>query len=394
MFLDPISFAVMDGIFNRTVRFDKAEERITIRQFVQGVVSRTGEVIYGGTGYSESSVKRGIKKVVDELGIAYCISRPGGNRYGIDWNAVSKFVADNAEKTNLSILPVKIEGHEGPTIGSSRTAGRFSETLHNNREKTLDTKNGYKRSRALIRDQDLSDNHSAEIFAEEVNQEPAPEKTNRRAHNIKGRYHNDLEAEWKRNMRQAWPDTVHLGWTGKEKGQAGNLIKCLGSDNAFEFVEWSVRHWPMTKLSKFPAKRDIICPEIPEFGFLFSFRKDFLDVWNKRKFYASLAGNPKAGLIVALINQGYSEDDAIEEAGQRNRHKERMAELVHKEEEIRQLHRQVGLVYNPKHGIKQLVKEAEARIAASGRVSSQFSTPLPESELSQRLRQIKDWDDE
>jgi hypothetical protein len=127
---------------------------------------------------------------------------------------------------------------------------------------------------------------------------------------------------------------------------------------------------------------------------LFSFRKDFLDVWNKRKFYASLAGNPKAGLIVALINQGYSEDDAIEEAGQRNRHKERMAELVHKEEEIRQLHRQVGLVYNPKHGIKQLVKEAEARIAASGRVSSQFSTPLPESELSQRLRQIKDWDDE
>jgi hypothetical protein len=380
---------------DRTVSFYKEWEDIPMRHFLNGVTNRkTGETISAGAGLSKSTVKRCLASLIKK---GLVIRQPALKGFGADysysvnWERVQSFQNPISEHPKNS---KKQGGRIEPSRRSKRTQPGSKMNPHNKRNITTENNNGYERSRAVIRDHDISDKQSAGTSTEELSQEPAPETTNRRRRNKRGKGYFDLEGFWENTMSQAWPHTKHMGWTGKEKGHAGNLVRYLGADSACEFVEWAIRNWPMTKLSKFPAKRDVTYPDLPEFGFLFSFRKDFLDVWNKRKFYASLAGNPKAGLIVALINQGYSEEDAIEEAGQHDRHQERMTELAHKEEEIRVLHRQVGKFYSPKHGIKQFVEEAEARIAASALVVNQFSAPLAESELSQRLRQIKDWDDE
>lgn len=393
--ISPSEGAIVNFVMDRTVSFYKEWEDIPMRHFLNGVTDRkTGEKISAGAGLSESTVKRCLASLIRKGLIK---RQPAQKNFGayysysVNWSEVQSF-ANPVSKNfkNVDEQGGKIE----PSRMSKRTHPGSKMTPHNNRNITTENNNGYERSRAVIRDQVLSEKHSAENSADKVNQEPAPEKINRSAHNIKGKYPADLEAIWTGTMQKAWPHTVHMGWTGKEKGHAGDLVRYLGADRACEFVEWAIRNWRMTKLSKFPAKRDVTCPEMPEFGFLFSFRKDFLDVWNDRNFYASLAGNPKAGLVVFLKNQGYSEEDAIEEAGRRDLHKARMDELADKEEEIMQLHRQLGLVYNPKHGIKHALKEAEARIAAGSGIRSRGSTTMTDTELANRAREIKEWGDE
>jgi len=125
---------------------------------------------------------------------------------------------------------------------------------------------------------------------------------------------NTINKFWNDVYRDAWPDFPTFSFSPKEKGCARNLIKGYQGDDLLSFVEWSIYNWHMVGKSKFPEKRGVTFPKQPDFQFFFNFRKNFIEVYNDKEFYSKLAHHTNAGLVIHLMKQGYSADDAFEEA--------------------------------------------------------------------------------
>lgn len=391
-------------IARRTLRWGKDREIIPLDHFEDGITnSKTDEWVIHGLNMTRKTIIKMLKALVDAGWVLRTeIKTDHGNvahAYEFNWEKIAmaflpiskkekKKAQTGQDQDDSSVRGTPLSSGHGTPLTSVPGTPKDTNKTHKQRHQTA-------RKRAPISDGSNLEKDTSEGMglSDVIEQGRRVTKTNRtrkaRSEKLTSIV---VETIWEDALIEAWPGIRHMGWTGKTKGHANHLVKYIG-EAVREFLPWAIHNWPMVRLAKFPAKREVQCPKMPDFVFLFNFRRDFMDVWNDREFYASLAGNPKAGLIVWLRNQGYSIEDAIEEAGQRDLHKQRMDELDGREEEIRALHRQVGLVYNPSHGIKHAAKEAEARIAASTRAVNRGAS-TNDADLGDRARQIKGWDDE
>ena len=388
---------IVTFIARRTLRWGKDQETITLEQFKDGIINNnTGEWVIHGLKMGLQAIISGLKKLVDAgwvfKGEIRTNSGNIANTYRFNWEKIAMAFLPVSKKDKKK-ADTHCENHSA-TDCENHSAGTVKITVKDT-NKTHQKTHQTARKRAPISngsnlEKDTSEGMGLSDVIEQGRRVTKAKRTRKtQAERLTS---NVVEAIWEDSLLEAWPGTRHMGWTGKTKGHANHLVKYIG-ESVRDFLPWAIQSWPMVRLTKFPAKREVDCPKMPDFVFLFNFRRDFMDVWNDREFYASLAGNPKAGLIVWLRNQGYSIEDAIEEAGRRDLHKERMDELDEREEEIRALHRQIGLVYNPNHGIKHAAKEAEARIAAGTRTVNRGASGN-DTDLGDRARQIKGWDDE
>lgn len=414
-------YSVLRFIADRTLSFYKTTERIPMRHFLQGFKTSSGEVITTGVGLSRSTVKRSLARLYADGLITRSLVKSSfgdGYEYSLDWRGSLAFVEER-EALRKSDAPRKNSGTQSELRGGSkRPQTGVKMTPHNNRKKTTDPNNGSTRFCAVGRQKDGLNKNSEDITPSTSMSAEYPSSDEcLHGHGVADaiaagqRVTNDnmrklaerpvsakvIEDIWNTQMQQSW-STVRLGkWTGRMYGNAKSLIEQVGKNNVQDFVEWSIKNWPLVKRSKFPPQGEIDCPKYPDFIFFFALHRTFKDVWEDREFMRSLADNPKAGLIVWLKNQGYSEEDAIEEAGQRDKHKERMEELAAAKKEIEALHRQVGLVYSPDQGIKYHAKDAEERIKA-GEARKAIGEGAregmqPHSELGKRIKNISGWDD-
>jgi len=108
----------------------------------------------------------------------------------------------------------------------------------------------------------------------------------------------------------------------------------MGNETA-EFVEWCVANWHVVRVSKFRNSDKVKFPEYPDFQFLYSFRRNFLDVWNDPDFYTRINQHPKAGLAVHYRKQGMTTQQAIEAIGKDKSQDKRKADLDDREARLK-----------------------------------------------------------
>lgn len=408
-------YSVLHFIADRTLSFYKYSERIPMRHFVHGFRTTSGEIVTTGVGLSKSTVKRSLARL-NEYGLITRRLVKNGYldvyEYSLNWHGILAFVEEREAQRKSNALCKNSGTQSEPSGSPKRTHAGVKKTPHNNRNITTEPNNRSTRFRAAGRQENSSNRNSEDtITSTNLSAECPSFDDGLQEHDVAenfavGELATDdqsyerverpvsakvIEDIWNSQMQKSW-STVRLGdWTGRMYSNAKSLIKQIGKNDVQDFVEWSIKNWRLVKINKFPPQGEIDCPKFPEFTFFFAMFRRFKDVWEDQEFMRSLAGNPKAGLIVWLKNQGYTEEDAFEEAGKRDAHSERMEEIKAAEEHIQALHRQVGLVYSPDQGIKYHAKDAEERIANSRRPERK---PVnPGSELGDRFREVGGWDD-
>lgn len=62
--LGPAETLVLLFVIDRTVRFGKRYEAITLTHFIEGVHSRDGEIIHAGCGLKRTAIKQALRKLI------------------------------------------------------------------------------------------------------------------------------------------------------------------------------------------------------------------------------------------------------------------------------------------------------------------------------------------
>lgn len=396
---------IITFIARRTCRFKKDREIIPLDHFEDGITNgKTGEWVIHGLRMTRKTIIKALKAVIDAGWLIRIETKTNSgqiaNAYEFNWEKIAMAFLPKSKKEKVQrggeTTPLS-SGETTPLGGVKTTLKGMIEPKNNKRIETprkrgvvSDVKN--QRGKNSEANTISSEGTIAEAIA--TGQRVTDNKMRQRAERpVSAKV---LEDVWNLQMRQSWPSVRPTAWTGRLYGNAKNLVKEIGKTHVREFVEWSVQNWKLVKGAKFGPKRDVQMPELPEFKFFYAFRSSFKDVWEDREFMRKIAGNPKAGLIVWLRNQGYTEEDAIEEAGKREQHRERMDEIEAAKKEVEALHRQVGLVYAPDQGIRLHEQDAEDRIAQGQqrKRNRQAARDVnPGSELGERFRKVDSWDD-
>jgi hypothetical protein len=335
--------AVVSFIVDRTLRWNKRWERVTVRQMIEGITSRAGAVIHAGIGLGRATIFRAIKVLLDK---GYIVRKEILIRGTVEYQ-----YAVTAGGAHMSSLPTprKTRTRPASSVPTPRSGGSQDETGGvSQRDRggisVRPLNNGHSNDKPPTTE--LRGNRASQReggIAQAISGARAKAKSalSRKARKP-GLNSSRLEAAWRAAMGDNWETVRLIPFSPKERGSAGNLIKYLG-DDVIPFVEWCVANWHLVRKSKFPDTGKVQFPENPDFGFLFAFRKAFLAVWNDRLFYERIANHPKAGLIVHMRRKGYTVEQAIEAAEEAEERQERKDKLDEREDELARRERALDL---------------------------------------------------
>lgn len=442
---------IVKFIAARTFRWKKDWEMITVRHFVEGVVSRAGEMVISGTGLSERTVYRALASLLEK---GYITRRERKNPYGvslyeyaINWKAVAMALLPRSKKASQPKAQGLARSRKRPATYVPKASRRVAEdpcqdgstplsdcqgggvkVAAKYLKKTTEENDGreLRASHADIERGDVSGKGSAECPETSSEIEPgcnrpetssvkrgamdaitdavrvAKERTTkalqRRADKSKRLTGARLEDHWRLILGEHWEDLRIVPWNPKERGCAGHFIKYFGQD-ALKIMRWCVANWHVVRKSKFPTDRKVQFPDYPDFQFMFNFRKDFLEIYNDREFRERISGNRKAGLIVTLRKLGYTEEAAIAEVEDRTKHDNRIDELERWEQDLKDRERQFAARrgYGERAAPEKTVTKADvmrqiAERREKRRVRSDDELP-PVEGMADRFRQIKGYEE-
>ena len=333
--------AVLRFVTDRTIPWNKEWEIITLRQFLEGIVSKAGEVIHKGIRLSKRAIQYALKELVEQ---GYILKREVSR-----WGRLVNQYAINLERLNMALPTPKKDRTKAAAslLPQRRQDMGISEAP---KDTTLELQSGEIDEDVWVQEVHPSSatvapynstKETVKNFSKNRERESAPfgKRVLEKVEEARERYrfalkrksqrhlsNYSIEAAWKASMLENWESVRILSFTGKDHGNAKRLFKDLGKET-ISFLEWCVSNWHLVRRAKFSKSKTLEYPDYPDFGFLFAFRHAFVDVWNERHYHERLANHPKAALVVHLRKQGYTFEQALEHVEVETFQDKRAAEL-------------------------------------------------------------------
>ena len=128
-----------------------------------------------------------------------------------------------------------------------------------------------------------------------------------------------LETYWVDGIKAADPSAVFKAWTGKERGQSKHIMNLtsIPKGKLLDFMYFCAYEWSTIIRSQFPwAKSETA--SMPNIGFVLKYLNQFASAYNNRDKIAKREKTMtmKERRIARLMDEGYSEAEAIEEIEQ------------------------------------------------------------------------------
>lgn len=313
-------YLVVRFIFDRTIRWNKRSEFIYSRHFLEGVYSKSGDMIRCGLQLTENTLRKCIKRL-KELGLLKTTTARNKRNGKIGYYFTLLFREDfemlkqpkNKREKQSGLkqpknTPAKIEGHNNKQNNAS------SLSKDNSEEGTY------------VRTQEVEE----EDIHAELDLSVAESIKQAQNKNLEAVRKNKAEAKrlptpWK--MQKLWDKLVpeyHAGavghvWTGKAKGQMKSFFYQLDEKgiNQAEFFEFIIARWETILNEKLRWQRGdqvVTTPSFPDFGFVCGFKNVFLNAYNfdQARYEEEDRMTFRERTLAQLVRQGYTQEQAEE----------------------------------------------------------------------------------
>jgi len=180
-----------------------------------------------------------------------------------------------------------------------------------------------------------------------------------------------IEAAWKAAMLEAFPGSMHVPFSIREKAQIKAKVKAwlhAGEIGFPEFVDWAVRNWSAVLAKQFSWMTRSEPPKTPSLPFLLHFIGQFAECWSEGKLDEWLAA-PERTEMEKLLASGLSHEEAAAEIGKR-RATEGMREENQKAiAEARSIRRQAKIVEQRTRNVEVAPVHPRSRAAEEQRAA-------------------------
>lgn len=266
----PSEFKVLAFVFDRTIGWGKQSERITLKHFVRGVMSR-GKSYSNGTGLARRTIITALGRLTgeqyrDEHGFTPLVKTASPGRstsYSMELRWSGPRPVSSKQNGGAKIAP---EGCIDCTENGAKAAHQRVRGLHPKMIK----KEGQRED-----EEHQMENSSSEPFS-----------GGRQASSRKEPIH-VLNALWKDSMRSEFPNTPIWDWTAKERGMVATMRKKWeGEGNARSsfgnFLVWCIKEWGAMMMVVYPSEkcRRLKAPPAPVLPFLVKAVRTFVEEYH------------------------------------------------------------------------------------------------------------------
>jgi hypothetical protein len=283
-------------IGERTIRYNKLEEKIPLRHFLTGVYDKTGQLLLGHVSLSKTSLLKGIKSLHRRgfIALSHC-TESGAGIYRLVVENIEKAVAmirETSARTtkkwfrNNEVEDVATKSERGSTLVPG--VGNFGTTKDTDRE--------------LQKDQKPTSLSSAAV-------EPAVVSVKKKVEEIRQKYRETRERKkdelhlTREGFRQdafiaAWVSSCEthketyfgdkvplVSPTRKELAIFKNSLTGLALPAGFKagaFIEWCVLYWNTVQEERFYWMTNPPAPLAPDLRFFMRFIRDFYAIYLSR----------------------------------------------------------------------------------------------------------------
>jgi len=338
--LDASSKAVLWMILDRTLGWGKAQERIPMRQFTDGVHTGKGVVIHPGTGLSRATV---IRKIAELLDVGILIRRDQCD-YEINFDWSPELVATLRTPKRLQAQDPS-RGYQKDTRGSQKETKRVSKRYPIREEKEEGTKLEEKAApkRRSPPSKKLADSvrsiESASTRKLLARVEKARSSVGVPNATAVGTLWNDYAAT-------AYPDHAPTALTRKLmamlRGYAFRYCRMGGPkegrvlfEKFSEYAEWVTLEWALIMDNRFEWADNT--PPYPEVRFFVGMASHFERAWEERKQVEALRDmTPREAFKARLLAKGKSEEAAERAVEERFHVRDESERLVRAQQAHRQ----------------------------------------------------------
>lgn len=302
-------YRILMMVFDRTMGWGKVWEKITYRQFIDGVHGSDGTVWHCGTGLTPATVSKGLGRLTDMR----LIFRDDRGRYTINqtWTPMMK-EPKRVRSTEAALArPRKLRGEAVQSISTPSVApGEALQNLKCSTSKSIVPplqnlkpkieKKTWRHSKIQTREQSSrveppgGDTTEGALRAAEAAILTRRLRTVSRMKEGAAKKQADLEAVWVAAQSECDPHYLHIAWTNTQKARLASIFRRFpAAERAATFVEFItavVKQWSYFA-AQLPWAR---FPTEPSIGTLLSQYQAILDVWRGDRAWQAATGSTTA----------------------------------------------------------------------------------------------------
>lgn len=319
--LTPAQFQVLMFIADRTIRWGKRAESISIRQITHGVFNKDGHLVRHGIGQSRSTVLRALSSLEQSGHISVRRThRSDGNKnkniYTINWE-------NNMLKTPKTGARSKVKSglkqSKKLTLGSENGGEKEGDTLVSNLHHPSIKMTPYNipLSNIPLNEESASHAPASEELPEgtKASLEETLKKVKKRTEEKrqkklqKGTSLQKIFQAWELEIKNLFPDYPVMQWTGKQFGQVKSIKAKIGEVPLWDFLYHCIVNWRLIHASKLSWMSTH--PAAPDIGHICVRVNDFLEVMGKEaqlRRLAKLDGRERR--IERMVESGIDQQEA------------------------------------------------------------------------------------
>lgn len=323
---------VLRFIFDRTINWGKLSEQISFRHFIDGVES-DDRVICKGVGYSESTIRKALKGLL-EKGIIIKNNKSKVSTF-FDQIGVFQINFNNEFFYNLNMTVNKIT----IKVPKNKDVKSKGDPLRNSGDNNINKYNSEKKVESKFQHNNDDDDKLKKLLEDIKNN--SKKRADNKILDIKSNDKtsvSDFIQLWVYNIKNSNYEYKDVVITGKEKGQIKHILSVLRTQlSSFkdgrktdgilisEFIEFVVSNWSIITNKQFKnirEKNPDKFPKNPSLQFLLAFYKVFINyAWNYKNGIKieeeELELNDYQKEVMRLVRSGVSIDSARVEASRK-----------------------------------------------------------------------------
>lgn len=268
--LTPSEYMVLRFINERTLRWQKDRERIPMRHFLQGIISKKGELIQAGLPCSKSSIVKAYQSLVSRGFIKQTYDRQGANVFHICFETILQEAQSMAASIVRGLKPARNKKSRVVTESTASRDKAVTESTANNIQNREEINTRRKLASGTVSvegEESITDKIKATI-------EGGKKRISARAKKSSTRFnYTNAVAAWKEAVIRQYPGTAIAGVSREEFGR---LKRAYGHSTLpipfHEFVSWAVENWESLRRHELSwATRMPLQPDFQSFTSLYKY---------------------------------------------------------------------------------------------------------------------------
>jgi len=280
-------------IFDRTIQWGKLHERIPLRHFTDGIVSRDLKVHSEGVNYSKRQIMTALKKLEDGNLIEVLSTSPTAPKlFGIRIEATTDELKQFSNMKKIA-RPKRMKNVDEDHVGTGEIISpkkrRTGEETSPTGEKTSPHKRRKEKTTKSSKEKKLC-SADAEQTLTSVEERIAKKQTEREEK--RRRYIEQNRTLLKKELSRFWRDTIanyhddmralslNVAQTSALYGKQKKFVAAMHDESFVEFLDWTIAHWHNIIDSTFHWMTD--APQIVEAWFFLKHFDKFFAMYEKR----------------------------------------------------------------------------------------------------------------